>query len=77
MKRVVAYDLPVGFCDAYDNLEFWTELMHDADWISLKDPYFTTGTLNTPAMPSSIDGQKIDDTKTQADIQALYDARNG
>lgn len=77
MKRVVAYDLPVGFCDAYDNLEFWTELMHDADWISLKDPYFTSGTLNTPPMPPLIDGQKIADTKTQADVQALYSARNG
>ncbi len=77
MKRVVAYDLPVGFCDAYGNLEFWTALMHDADWISLKDPYFTTGTLNKPPVPPLIDGQKIIDTKTQADVQALYSARNG
>jgi hypothetical protein len=75
MKRVVAYDLPVGFCDAYDNLEFWTQLMHDADWISLNDPYFVSGTCSKPAMPSLIDSQKIDDAKTQIDLQALKNGK--
>ncbi|WP_233411336.1 T6SS effector phospholipase Tle3 domain-containing protein [Paraburkholderia kururiensis] len=55
MRRVVAYDLPVGFCDAYERPVFWTRLMQLADWTLGYDTYFQTGVPKTVEKPKAID----------------------
>ncbi|WP_438392468.1 T6SS effector phospholipase Tle3 domain-containing protein [Caballeronia sp. DA-9] len=68
MSRVVAYDLPIGFCDAYEiSKEFWYGLMQDADWTQMADPYYADGLLSVPAMPSTIDAETIAEVVTKAD----------
>lgn len=71
MKRVVAYDLPVGLCDAYKDPTFWTRLLQEADWTSLRDPYFLTGNLMKPAMPSHIDGETVAAEITRAQAEKI------
>lgn len=55
MRRVAAYDLPIGFCDAYEKRDFWIALMKQADWTLGRDSYFETGVLNSVQRPSLID----------------------
>lgn len=55
MRRVAAYDLPIGFCESYENRDFWLSLIKRADWTLGLDPYFETGKLDTVARPSLID----------------------
>ena len=71
MKRVVAFDLPIGFCDAYDDREFWIKLRHKADWTYGYDSYFTTGDLGDYAMPDLVDKQTVDLARSEADAQRL------
>jgi len=72
MSRVAAYDLPIGFCDAYEKPGgFWKQLIYDADWTSLNDAYYTTGKLDVPAQPFHIDAETVMDEVTQADIERL------
>ena len=53
MSRVVAYDLPVGYCwHSWDRASL-AELRKQADWRESDDYYFK-GKLNIPAMPSAI-----------------------
>jgi hypothetical protein len=59
MKRVVAYDLPVGFCDSFDDREFWFGLMKLADWTSDYDPYFVSGNFDKVERPGTIDGATV------------------
>jgi len=71
MKRVVAYDLPIGFCDAHKDPGFWTQLIQEADWTSLRDAYFITGDLMKPAMPSLIDKETVADEITRAQAERI------
>lgn len=69
MKRVAAYDLPVGFCEAFDDRKFWRDLMLDADWTQMTDDYFDKGSLLRPMMPSAyIDQEKVSDAIEEARI---------
>ena len=53
MSRVVAYDLPGGYCwHSWDRASL-AELRKQADWLESDDYYFK-GKLNIPAMPSAI-----------------------
>lgn len=53
MSRVVAYDLPIGYCwHSWDRASL-AELRKQADWLESDDYYFN-GKLNIPAMPSVI-----------------------
>ena len=70
MRRVVAYDLPIGFCDAYEKRDFWISLMKQADWTRGRDPYFETGVLETVVHPVAIDWTSIA-SENDASIQAL------
>ncbi|CAI0889972.1 T6SS effector phospholipase Tle3 domain-containing protein [Serratia ficaria] len=54
MSRVVAYDLPVGYCDATWDKNFMDELRRLADWTQGLDPYLTTGTPNKVEEPALI-----------------------
>ncbi|MFP3757363.1 T6SS effector phospholipase Tle3 domain-containing protein [Cupriavidus sp. SIMBA_020] len=71
MKRVVAYDLPIGFCNAFKDVRFWTQLMQEADWTSLRDAYFITGDLAPPAVPALIDGETVADEVSRAQAERI------
>jgi pimeloyl-ACP methyl ester carboxylesterase len=47
VKRVMAYDLPVGRADSFQDKEFWDELRRKADWLE-SDPYY----LNAASLSS-------------------------
>jgi len=67
MRRVVAYDLPIGFCESFDDREFWIGLRMDADWTQCTDAYFERGVLLRPEMPSSyIDKETVADAILRA-----------
>lgn len=53
MSRVVAYDLPVGYCWHSWDRESLAELRYQADWLE-SDDYYWTGKLKIPAMPAII-----------------------
>ncbi|EJR0219864.1 T6SS effector phospholipase Tle3 domain-containing protein [Raoultella planticola] len=53
MSRVVAYDLPVGYCWHSWDRESLAELRYQADWLE-SDDYYWTGKLTIPAMPAII-----------------------
>ncbi|PLR29027.1 hypothetical protein CYR23_21755, partial [Chimaeribacter arupi] len=53
MRRVVAYDLPIGYCwHAWDRASL-AELRHQADWLQ-SDEYYHRGKLTIPPMPPEI-----------------------
>ena len=53
MSRVVAYDLPIGYCWHSWDRESLAELRHQADWLE-SDDYYWTGRLTIPVMPAMI-----------------------
>jgi len=71
MRRVAAWDLPIGFCDSYKSRDFWLNLVRDADWTGLGDPYFTTGFLEVPPVPSGIDKQTAIDKTAGTGAESL------
>lgn len=54
MSRVVAYDLPIGYCDATWDKEFLSKLRYLADWTTGFDPYMNTGIVESISEPSMI-----------------------
>lgn len=54
MSRVVAYDLPIGYCDATWDKEFLSKLRYLADWTTGFDPYMNTGIVESINEPSMI-----------------------
>jgi hypothetical protein len=54
MTRVVAYDLPIGYCDATWDKEFLSTLRYLADWTTGADPYMNTGVVERINEPSMI-----------------------
>lgn len=71
MTRVAAWDLPIGFCDSFENPDFWVRLMRDADWLNYTDPYFADGTLNVPPIPDGIDNETVEDAISEAQAKQL------
>jgi pimeloyl-ACP methyl ester carboxylesterase len=71
MRRVVAYDLPVGFCDAYEKRALWTKLMKLADWTQGYDAYFRTGVPETVEKPEAIDWDTAGDALNRAALEDL------
>lgn len=63
MQRVVAYDLPVGFCDATWDRAFMAKLRDLADWTKGYDSYFNTGKLAEVPMPADISTETVSDEK--------------
>ncbi|HGY2285776.1 TPA: DUF3274 domain-containing protein, partial [Citrobacter braakii] len=43
MSQIVAYDLPIGYCDATWDKEFMADLRRKADWVQGEDPYLFSG----------------------------------
>ncbi|RQV05409.1 DUF3274 domain-containing protein [Burkholderia cenocepacia] len=71
MKRVVAWDLPIGFCDAAEDWDFWARLIKKADWTRGYDPYFTDGVLKTVEKPDVIDWSTVAEEKSRADAKRI------
>lgn len=53
MSKVVAYDLPIGYCWHSWDRESLAELRYQADWLE-SDDYYWTGKQTLPAMPAII-----------------------
>jgi hypothetical protein len=66
MRRVAAWDLPIGFCDSAESPDFWARLIRDADWLNYTDPYFADGTLDVPPMAEGVDKKTVADAITEA-----------
>ncbi len=70
MKRVVAYDLPVGFCGSYTR-ENWIKLIKLADW-ARSDLYFETGKLEAlPPQPPEIAPETVSEQIRKADEERI------
>lgn len=54
MTRVVAYDLPIGYCDATWDKEFLSTLRYLADWTTGADSYMNTEVVERINEPSMI-----------------------
>jgi len=59
MARVVAYDLPIGYCDATWDKAFMTELRRKADWTQGADPYLYSGKPDDVAEPELISRETV------------------
>ncbi|CAM2180327.1 DUF3274 domain-containing protein [Burkholderia latens] len=71
MRRVAAYDLPVGFCDAYERPAFWNRLIKLADWTWGYDNYFESGASQSIIKPSCIDWTTVADEQSKAEAEQL------
>ncbi|CAG4903099.1 T6SS effector phospholipase Tle3 domain-containing protein [Paraburkholderia saeva] len=71
MRRVAAYDLPIGFCESYDNRDFWFNLIKRADWTLGLDPYFETGKLEVVSKPDLIDWDTTATKLSQLAVEQL------
>ncbi|WP_349420440.1 T6SS effector phospholipase Tle3 domain-containing protein [Proteus terrae] len=54
LRRVVTYDLPIGYCEIGRSPEKMDELRKYADWLSGLDIYMEKGELDLPEMPDII-----------------------
>ncbi|WP_199540469.1 T6SS effector phospholipase Tle3 domain-containing protein [Paraburkholderia kururiensis] len=71
MRRVVAYDLPVGFCDSHERPALWTRLMKQADWTQGYDDYFGSGAPQSIIKPPHIDWDTVADEQSRAEAEQL------
>ncbi|MBV8041524.1 hypothetical protein [Pluralibacter sp.] len=75
MSRVVAYDLPIGYCwHSWDRASL-AELRREADWLE-SDDYYWHGNLDIPEMPSIIkDDVEPGAVKKQSEALALLSTK--
>ena len=76
MSRIVAYDLPIGYCwHSWDRASL-AELRHQADWLE-SDDYYWSGKLDIPPMPSIIkrDVEPNVAARREEEIRILYAQR--
>lgn len=71
MRRVAAWDLPIGFCDSAESPDFWARLIRDADWLNYTDPYYAGGTLDVPPVAEGVDKETVADAITEAQVAQL------
>ena len=72
MSQVVAYDLPIGYCDATWDKAFMADLRRKADWVHGEDPYIFSGIPNKVAEPDLISRDTVLDefNKAQSNLPA-------
>jgi hypothetical protein len=61
MSQVVAYDLPIGYCDATWDKEFMADLRRKADWVQGEDPYLFSGIPDKVPEPDLISRDTVGD----------------
>ena len=71
IRQVAVYDLPVGFCDAYEKPAFWTRLMKYADWTLGYDDYFELGVPQSVVKPTYIDWATVAEEQSKVDAEQL------
>ena len=76
MKRVASWDLPVGFCEAYNDRDFWFNLISLADWTSGYDAYFDYGTLEKVEQPAAIDWTTVAEAISKAEAERMQYGEN-
>ncbi|MET5290645.1 hypothetical protein WH835_13720 [Raoultella planticola] len=72
MSQVVAYDLPIGYCDATWDKEFMADLRRKADWVQGEDPYLFSGIPDKVPEPDLISRDTVIDefNKAQSKLSA-------
>ncbi|MBW9108053.1 T6SS effector phospholipase Tle3 domain-containing protein [Paraburkholderia phenoliruptrix] len=76
MKRVVAWDLPVGFCDSFDDDDFWFNLVKLADWTSGYDQYFNSAIFEEVEKPGAIDWATVAEETSIAEAKRIQYGNN-
>jgi pimeloyl-ACP methyl ester carboxylesterase len=76
MKRVAAWDLPIGFCDTYDDRESWLNLIKLADWTSGYDQYFDSALFDEVERPGTVDWTTVADEISVADAKRFQYGEN-
>lgn len=71
MKRVVSWDLPIGFCDSYDDQQFWFDLINLADWTSGYDQYFDSARFEEVEKPGAIDWTTVAEETSIAEAKRI------
>lgn len=61
MAQVVAYDLPIGYCDATWDKAFMDELRRKADWVQGEDSYLFSGVPDKVPEPDLISRDTVTD----------------
>lgn len=72
MSRVVAYDLPVGYCECTWDKAFMQYLRDYADWTMGYDPYFNKGTLNCAPIPDVLKFELFPDNELSERLSTSY-----
>ncbi|MDA8505292.1 DUF3274 domain-containing protein [Citrobacter sp. Awk 2] len=72
MSQVVAYDLPIGYCDATWDKAFMADLRRKADWTQGEDPYLFSGIPDNVPEPDLISRDTVIDefNKAQSKLPA-------
>ncbi|EPO8268516.1 T6SS effector phospholipase Tle3 domain-containing protein, partial [Raoultella planticola] len=72
MSQVVAYDLPIGYCDATWDKEFMADLRRKADWVQGDDLYLFSGIPDKVPEPDLISRDTVIDefNKAQSKLSA-------
>lgn len=72
MSRVVAYDLPIGYCETSWDKSFMAELRRKADWTLGEDAYLFSGVPDSVVEPGLINRESMADViaREQATIPA-------
>ncbi|WP_028205803.1 T6SS effector phospholipase Tle3 domain-containing protein [Paraburkholderia nodosa] len=76
MSRVVAWDLPVGLCDSFEDREFWFDLVKAAEWTSGHDTYFDYGTFDEVEKPATIDWTTVAEETSKAEAKRIQYGEN-
>jgi pimeloyl-ACP methyl ester carboxylesterase len=71
MKRVASWDLPIGFCDSFEDREFWFDLIKAAEWTSGHDTYFDYGTFDEVGKPATIDWTTVAEETSIAEAKRI------
>lgn len=76
MTRVAAWDVPVGFCDAFEDREFWFDLVKMAEWTSGHDTYFDYGTFEKVEKPGTVDWTTVAEEISGAEAKRIQFGKN-
>jgi pimeloyl-ACP methyl ester carboxylesterase len=74
VKRVMAYDMPIGQAKSFHNKEFWNELRRKADWLE-SDPYYLNAASRSSHECTSADGVPPPPPEVDKETQAMATAR--
>jgi pimeloyl-ACP methyl ester carboxylesterase len=74
VKRVMAYDMPIGKAESFHNKAFWNELRRKADWLE-SDPYYLNAASRSSHECTSADGVPARPPEVDVETQAIAIAK--